>query len=416
MVRTDRTSKAVDQSEGTAAVSGFSVADVGRMLRRARTRQGLSLRDVSARTGVPESLLRAAETGQLADREGLSTLKTVRRYADFLGLPGDRFALAILEDWPTRAGHPRGLRAVPEGPARLETGPTAAFPAFVDSGAPPFDDVPPAGGDMRTPPAGGDMRTTEVPRLDVWAATSAGGGGDVTAPTSAVSRIEPPAWGSDGTTTWTGGTFSDTGMAPAVRARSTQIVRRRRHVPAVLQAAIVLVSLAVIAGAAILAVDRLHPSWLQRIGLTKATTGRPTPGVSSHPTTAAGGTIAASSGTGAPASATASHASERSSARLRMNKTSATAAAVDAGAPAFVATVRAVGGPCWIDVTPATSSSPTYEGVLRAGTEKSFRSTATLVVELGATTGRLSVSSSAGQLPPTAPATAPYRVTVRPSH
>jgi len=403
-------SKSVEGRGGAETVSGFTVADVGRMLHRARTRQGLSLRDVSVRIGVPDSLLRAAETGQVAEREGLSTLKTVRRYADFLGLPGDRFALAILEDWPTRGAQRFApVPAVPEGPARIETGPTAAFPAPVDlSGADPTGVV--------TGEATG--RTQEVPRLAEAASAAPDSAAPpdsaprdraarATAPTSAFSLIAPSAESPDVTSTWVPGVFSDTGMAPAVRARSTQIVRRRRHVPAVLQAAIVLVSLAVIAGAAVLAVDRLHPSWLQRIGLIKAspaTAARVPAGTSAHATTAASHTSAQS------------HTSTHSTAPLSVERTSATSGVVDAGAPTFVATVQAVGGPCWIDVTSSTSSSPTYEGTLDAGTTKSFPATTTLVVELGSTSGRLSVSSSAGRLSPTSPGTIPYRLTVHPSH
>ncbi len=430
MLRTDRARKSVDPSDATGTVLGFTVADVGRLLYRARTRQGLSLRDVSERIGVPEGLLRAAETGQLTERDGLSTLKTVRRYADFLGLPGDRFALAILEDWPTRGGQHRLFGApVPEGPARLETGPTAAFPAFSqgNSAPSPAGAVSPEPAGRVEEPTG---RVEETPRAPASPGHTAALDG-ATTPTSAISRIAPPPGGYDAAGPWMAGpwmagswvagswvadAFSDTGMAPAVRARSTQIVRRRRHVPAALQAAIMVVSLAVIAGAAILAIDRLHPSWLQRIGLTKASTSLAAHGPASRPTTAGGGTAAASPAKGATAGATASHTSDRTSAALRVLETSSTSAVVDAGAPKFLVTVRAVGGPCWIDVTPATSSSPTYEGALGAGSQKSFPATTTLVVEVGATSGRLSVTSAAGQLPPTAPATAPYRFTIRPAH
>src|SRR5487761_1592506 len=85
-------------------VEGFTAGDVARSLRRERSRQGLSVKDVSTRTGIPVAQLRAAETGALNLPDQLSTLKTVRRYADFLGLPGDRYALALLEHWPTKAG------------------------------------------------------------------------------------------------------------------------------------------------------------------------------------------------------------------------------------------------------------------------------------------------------------------------
>src|SRR5487761_969023 len=120
-------------------VEGFTAGDVARSLRRERSRQGLSVKDVSTRTGIPVAQLRAAETGALNLPDQLSTLKTVRRYADFLGLPGDRYALALLEHWPTKAGLPtsspvaptaavQGLGdAVPDGGTAHTGPPTAAL-------------------------------------------------------------------------------------------------------------------------------------------------------------------------------------------------------------------------------------------------------------------------------------------------
>ena len=100
-LRYDRPSKSAG-APGRSASAPLSAREVGRSLRRARTTLGLSLKDVSERTGLPSELLRAAEVGTLDESDQLGTLRTVRHYADFLGLPGDRYALAVLECWPFR--------------------------------------------------------------------------------------------------------------------------------------------------------------------------------------------------------------------------------------------------------------------------------------------------------------------------
>lgn len=432
-MRSDHGGHSVETSSATGTISGYTVADVGRLLTRARTKRGLSLRDVSNRIGVPQDQLRAAETGQLAARDGLATLKTVRRYADYLGLPGDRFALAILENWPTRGSDARSLHpgAVTEGPAPLQTSPTAAFPALhtatgassADTGEKTQMVARPTTSNLVTPAAGSTPAHGSAPAagpVPVTGKTPAAGStpargtqrpadSQATAPTSAISRVAP-ARERSATSMWSGAAFSDTGMAPAVRARSTQIVRRRRRVPAVLQVAIVLVSLGVLAGAAFLAVDRLHPSWLSKIGLTSQTTSVAAGTDAARPTTTGSNTHATST----PSTGAAARGSTASRKSLRLDKTSSSTATVNAGASTFVATVRAVGGPCWVEVTTPTSSAPVFAGDVTAGASESFTEAKTLVVEMGSTSGRLSVKSSAGTLGPTAPTAVPYRFTIDP--
>ena len=113
-----------DAATGTPS----SVPEVGRLLRRARTRQGLRLEDVSARTGLNLLQLEALESGtvdRIPDR--VVVLKTLRRYADFLGLPGDRFVLAMVDHWPSPSAAPPVV-PVPSPPAP-EVRPVAATAA-----------------------------------------------------------------------------------------------------------------------------------------------------------------------------------------------------------------------------------------------------------------------------------------------
>ncbi|MGH9092202.1 MAG: helix-turn-helix domain-containing protein, partial [Acidimicrobiales bacterium] len=144
----------VGTRRGDARWMPASVPELARTLRRARTRQGLRLEDVSARTGLPLEQLQAIETGtveRIPDR--VAILRTLRRYADHLGLPGDRFVLAAVDHWPTTLGHPTTVVAVPPaagavagavaGPSTVATvagaGPARArhVPGPVDTGVVP---------------------------------------------------------------------------------------------------------------------------------------------------------------------------------------------------------------------------------------------------------------------------------------
>lgn len=113
---------------GAVAVSNslVSVGGIARTLHQERIRQGLSLRDVSVRTGIPVSQLHASETGVLRSSDDqISALKAVQHYAVFLGLPGDCFVLALVEHWPTRAAAERcrefGWPALREEPGDVTT-------------------------------------------------------------------------------------------------------------------------------------------------------------------------------------------------------------------------------------------------------------------------------------------------------
>ncbi len=79
----------------------ISVPEMGRILRRARTRQGLRIEDVYDQIAIPVADLESLESGTI-DRmpDRVQLLKALRRYAEFLGLPGDRFALTLIDRWP----------------------------------------------------------------------------------------------------------------------------------------------------------------------------------------------------------------------------------------------------------------------------------------------------------------------------
>lgn len=215
---------------GDAGRLPTSVPELGRNLRRARTCQGLRLEEVSERTGLPVGQLEALEAGtvdRIPDR--IDVCQTLRRYADYLGLPGDRYALSLIDLWP----------ATP-----LSSGPVVVVQAPVAS----------------SPVAAGAARGTKTGAV----------------PVIAVSR-RPPAAPSTSVATGAEGVHSntaqvplavvDTGVTPAVPGRPAQKARRP-GAPVWLRLVVALVALAVLAGVAGLVIHQVRPSWLTSLGIT----------------------------------------------------------------------------------------------------------------------------------------------------
>lgn len=365
-------------------VRGLGPADVGRALRNERIRQGLSHRDVSRRLGISEELLRAAETGTLGRTDQLSTLKTVRRFADLLGLPGDRYALAILEQWPTAAGA-----------------------AFASRPGTVWRDEPTAA----TPVVGGGAGAVET---GAWAASESGLFGSPFTPFD----VELPY---DADFAQLDGRFEDrtamqpvdtgdaTGIVPAVPIATTGAVVHRTAMPAGLRVTAAVLAAAVVAGGALLAVDQVRPSWLRHIGLAR-TTVPPTTAAASHRAAAAGAAArhGASSSAAGAAGAVVTDA-------LHPRPTSVSTASLDVGRAPVHLTISSVGGPCWVQVTSSTSSATLFAGVIPAGAHRTFTVTHGASVELGSAAGRVSVTSRSGRLTTYQAPAAPFTLSVRSS-
>jgi transcriptional regulator with XRE-family HTH domain len=335
-----------------------SVSELARTLRRVRTRQGLRLEDVGARTGLPlDELerLESGEVGRLEDR--VATVKALRVYANALGLSGDLYALSLVEHWP--AARPSSPPAVAigerRGPAVVADAPTATVPR-----------VPGPSSATTTPSA----TTTSLP--------------------VAVAVADAPSW--PGTSS-TAIAVLDTGLTPAVSGLPHRPRRHRRvGTPLWLRALVVVVALAVVVGVAGLVIQAVQPSWLRAIGLTHA----------NHPGTS-GST--ATSGTAAPTTTAVAVNG------LRLTSTTPTAATFAVRASTFTVETSAVGNPSWVQITEAGQTTPLFAGILEAGQSKSFSTQHSLVVEVGSSAAHLFVSSGAKNLGLYFPKAAPYTVT-----
>lgn len=406
-------------SERTAAaVAGFTVGDVARSLRRTRTRQGLSLADVSSRTGVPVGQLRAAETGALDLPDQLATLKTVRRYADFLGLPGDRYALALLEHWPTKAGL-SSRPATGPGPSTAVIGVGALA---VGAGAPAL------GHDTATigPVTGGAVATSTLDAEGGSDQLGTAGVADDPVTATIGAAASPPDAAAQSTTGTSGALYAyqaapsmpaaapyayqDTGVTPAIRSGVGPVRRRRR--PALLKALVGMTAAAVVLGGAGLVLAHEEPHWLHDLGIS-----RPSAGHSASASRAAG-SASSSPVTAAPAQRAGHHgsgvhdASATATAAVQPDPTSTTSATIRISSSHYSVTVSAT-APCWVDVTTATSGTSLFAGVLTTGEHRTFAGQPGLRVQLGSAAGRLSATSGTTSLlatyaPPVAPFTATF--------
>lgn len=385
--------------EGPVRFRGVGATDVGRALRNERIRQGLSHRDVSRRLGIPEDQLRAAESGTLGRTDQLSTLKTVRRFADLLGLPGDRYALAILEQWPTAV---HGSAFGPGNVPGRRDEPTAATPAV---GGAAGGSAVAAGGLLGSFTPFDDGLPLDATFVDLDLPVTAG-----RRPFGNGMADGAPVDGAavDGAAVDTG---EVTGIVPAVPIATTGSVVKRSPTPMPVRAAAVVLGAAVVAGGAFLAVDQVHPSWLRGIGPARSAVPAAAPAAHHH-------TRADAHAAGAAASASR-HGSSSSGAvvtdALRPQPTSAGAATVDAGPAPVRVTVSAVGGPCWVQVTSPTAPAALFAGVVTAGSQRSFTVSHGASVQLGSAAGRVSVASRSGRLSTFRAPVAPFTLSVHTS-
>ncbi len=123
-------------------VTSVSVPDIGRSLRMAREQTGLSLGEAAEQAGLNRADAETLESGTVSRmRDRVETLRSLRTYADSLGLPGNDYALAVIDLWPTVNQLPaRGLDSGQVPVVSVSTAPVGGHsPGTGSGGAWPSD-------------------------------------------------------------------------------------------------------------------------------------------------------------------------------------------------------------------------------------------------------------------------------------
>ena len=112
-----------------ACLTPTSVPDMARSLRLARERAELTVAEAAARAGLGNAVVEDLESGNVVQQQDrIATLRSLRSYADSLGLPGSDYVLVAVEQWPSIApvlstGHETAVvPVVPSGGVRQRRG------------------------------------------------------------------------------------------------------------------------------------------------------------------------------------------------------------------------------------------------------------------------------------------------------
>jgi len=330
-------------AEGGANLMPASVPDIARSLQFARQRAELTVVQASARAGLESAVVEALEGGDPAPQhDRIATLRSLRAYADSLGLPGGEYVLAAVDQWPSA------------GPVLTTINETAVVPVVSISSAPP-------GGHS---PAGGHGSVWPGEATGVADATTTGVM-ETLRPTSVTDTGRLPAL--------------DTGRVPAVDTGEVPAVHL--EAPRLLTFMIALVAFLVVLGGAAL-IERNHINGWFDSGRSTTTRwiddAKSALGITSKP---AGHRTQAST-----TSSTAAKAIHTSTATMKAG-TGGLSENITVSAKSFTVKVLATKGPCWVDVTTAPGLKPLLEQDLLPGESHSFVVTSSLTVETGSSSG-----------------------------
>jgi hypothetical protein len=343
-----------------------SVPELARLLRSTRQARNLDLAQASAQSGIPVDQLEGLESGtvsRLPDR--VSTLKSLQRYGDMLGLPGDKLVVTLIEHWP--------LESTARPPVVVVHG--------VGAPATPFASVPSSA-----------VATTasELPT---------GGLAVVGSPTAVTQTALGP------TTEQVPSVFPDTGVTPAVgRAAPT-------FATTALRSLVVVVTLLLVVGTAWLSVNAWHPQWLADLHLPYTSHGAGSSELASS--------SASTSQTSAPSNQVTTTAPHHSAPKkavttadsLQVVSTTPTTATLSVGSATFTVHISAEGGATWVSVSDPTSETPTFEGVLQSGEDHDVLASQQVTIQIGSSAARIAVTVGSRQVGTYTPPSAPYTMT-----
>jgi hypothetical protein len=331
-------------AEGGANLMPTSVPDVARSLQLARERADLTVTAAADRAGLTASVIEALESGNVGQQhDRIATLRSLRIYADSLGLPGSDYVLVAVEQWPVA------------GTVMSTNGETAVVPVVSISSAP-------AGGHF---PAGGHG--------SVWPGDATG----VTPTTTGVMETLRPTSVND-----TGRLPAlDTGRVPAVDTGEVRAVSF--GVPGFLRFMVALVAFLVVLGGAAL-IERGHLKGWYDSG--RSTTTRWVDDAKS-----ALGITSSSGGHGHHATTTtipttAAKKIDKSKVTMKTG-TGGLSENISVASTSFTVKVLATKGPCWVSVSTAPGLTPLFEQDLQPGQSHTFVVTSSLTVETGSSAG-----------------------------
>jgi hypothetical protein len=325
-----------------------SVPDIGRALRGARERADTSLEEAATRAGLSQHEVEALESGTVSRmRDRVDTLRSLRDYADSLGLPGNDYALALLDLWPS-----------------LEPTPVRA----VDSGQVPVVSLSAA-------PAGGH---------------SPAGDGATGVTDFSISGVVSPV-GVD--------TYSETGAFAILETGELPAIRQAP--PSWLKGLVVVAAVLVVLGIFILAEHSHFTPWARSVRADSdhwVHNGEVAAGLATNPpkvTHHQGGK------SGRPALPKVAIVENPSGA----------AATINVHATSFRVEVAAVKASSWFEVTDSSQATPVFQQVLPAGQNMSFTVTRSLTVETGSGAARTYIFDGTTLIGYYIPQKAPFTVT-----
>jgi hypothetical protein len=309
-------------------VSLLSLAELGQSLRVARQLAGLTITEAASRVGAESTELEALESGNVGQMlNRIETLRTLRAYADSLGLAGDDYLVAIVALWPaagdnpTKGGENRGRHVVSVSTA-------------------------PVGGHSPAGARGGEWTRDRTGVADASISEVVG-----------IVRAQ---------------SIHDTGRVPLVD--TGQVTLPRQSTPALLKVMVAFVALLVALGGVALAEHSHVGGWYHK---TEATT--------SHwfDNTKVALGLSPSLVHRAP------HKVAQPLPKVTMVESPATdSVVINVGAPTFTVKMVAFKYPSWIEATNGAHRPPVFAQVLPGGQIHTFTVTTSLSIETASSSGR----------------------------
>jgi hypothetical protein len=318
-------------TKGEANLLPASFADIGRSFQLAREAADLTIPEAAAQAGLGTAAVEALEGGSAGPQhDRIDTLRTLRTYANSLGLPGDEYVLIAVDGWPST------------GPVVLASGDTAVVPVVSISSA----------------PAGGHSPAGSAWPVDATGVTD-------TTTTGVIENIAPVA-------------LFDTGRVPMVDTGEVRAVGF--GAPRALKVSVgIVATLVVLSGAALILhthlqgwVDEGHANttrWYHEarsaLGFTSKPEATPHTGTPTPPAKLTDATKV-------------NYKADPDGHAETMNVTSTS----------FTVRIVAANYNCWVQATVAGEPRPIYAQVLPAGQTETFAVSSSMTINTGSSAGR----------------------------